>query len=185
MQMETSTSQKPEPISFDASRRMEPSRRLPATELVALPVRATPQHSPPFVFRLAWRWIRPATFTLRIGAPVACCSLHPLERSQESPATDSAAIPATVDRLYNRRLNPAEALPSIRGIVYFTQSHRIRQVLSSGVVTTLAGSTEPNFAGDAGSRTGARFRSPQGLAVDKDSYVNVYIADTGNWRVRR
>jgi sugar lactone lactonase YvrE len=71
------------------------------------------------------------------------------------------------------------------GTLYFTQSHRIREVSSNGLITTLAGSTEANFAGDGGGRAGARFHSPLGLAVDKDFYVNVYIADTGNWRVRR
>jgi sugar lactone lactonase YvrE len=73
------------------------------------------------------------------------------------------------------------------GGVYFTQSNRIRS-FSDGVIATLTGSTEPNFAGDgSGSSTAARFRSPQSVAVVPEgvgAYVNVYIADTGNWRVR-
>src|SRR5262249_50680972 len=71
--------------------------------------------------------------------------------------------------------------------VYFTQSYRIRSFVPGGPINTMTGSTEANFAGDGGSATAARFRSPQGLAVTPPGnvYVDVYIADTENWRVRK
>jgi len=60
-------------------------------------------------------------------------------------------------------------------------SHRIRKITSAGDVSTLAGS-ESGFR-DHKEGTSARFNSPKGVAVDKSG--NVYVADTGNNRIRR
>lgn len=58
----------------------------------------------------------------------------------------------------------------------------IRKITPAGVVTTLAG-----LAGAAGSADGtnttARFRSPDGVAVDDSG--NVYVADSGNQNIRK
>ena len=63
------------------------------------------------------------------------------------------------------------------------ENHRVRRVdLQTGVVTTIAGNGQPGFSGDGGPGTGASLFSPQGLAVDGQG--NVFIADTGNHRVR-
>jgi len=57
---------------------------------------------------------------------------------------------------------------------------------STGVITTVAGdmtaSEHHAFGGDGGPALGATFRTPTGIAVD--SAGNLYIADTGNHRVR-
>ncbi|MDB6174663.1 MAG: repeat containing protein [Chthoniobacteraceae bacterium] len=58
----------------------------------------------------------------------------------------------------------------------------IRKITSAGVVTTLAG-----LSGQRGNANGigdeARFVYPSGVAVDDDG--NVYVADTGNSRIRK
>jgi serine/threonine protein kinase, bacterial len=61
-----------------------------------------------------------------------------------------------------------------------TDNHKIRKITPAGIVTTLAGSGSPGAQDGAG--TAATFRSPYGVAVDAGG--NVYVADTGNNRIR-
>jgi trimeric autotransporter adhesin len=61
--------------------------------------------------------------------------------------------------------------------------HVVRKVTPDGTITTIAGFGTPGFAGDGGQATQARLYLPQAVAVDGAG--NVYVADTGNHRVRR
>jgi sugar lactone lactonase YvrE len=64
-----------------------------------------------------------------------------------------------------------------------TGNSRIRKVTAStGDITTVVGDGTEGFSGDGGPATGAALSSPAGLALD--SAGNIYIADTGNNRVR-
>jgi uncharacterized protein (TIGR03437 family) len=63
-----------------------------------------------------------------------------------------------------------------------TWNYRIRKV-SGGVITTVAGTGTPGSNGDNGPATSAELCFPEGVAVD--SAGNLYIADTGNHRVRK
>ena len=63
------------------------------------------------------------------------------------------------------------------------ENHRIRRVDPSGAITTLAGTGERGFAGDGGPAAQARLGYTEGITVDADG--NLYIADTGNSRIRR
>ncbi|MCP4263323.1 MAG: hypothetical protein GY774_38325, partial [Planctomycetes bacterium] len=62
-------------------------------------------------------------------------------------------------------------------------NHRIRKVDTSGIITTVAGNGQIIYSGDGGPASEAGLRFPYGVAVD--SIGNVYIADTGNQRIRK
>jgi uncharacterized protein (TIGR03437 family) len=64
-----------------------------------------------------------------------------------------------------------------------TGNHRIRKVTPQGVISTLAGDGLLDGLGDGGSATAASLNTPRGVAVDAQG--NVYIADTGNHRLRK
>jgi DNA-binding beta-propeller fold protein YncE len=65
-----------------------------------------------------------------------------------------------------------------------TGNNRIRRVEgSSGTIETIAGDGEPGFEGDGGDASLARLNAPAGLALDASG--NLFIADTGNHRIRR
>jgi len=62
-----------------------------------------------------------------------------------------------------------------------TGNHRIRKiVISTGVVTTLAGSSQGSTDHNTG--TSASFNAPEGITTDG---TNLYVSDTGNHRIRK
>jgi autotransporter-associated beta strand protein len=63
-------------------------------------------------------------------------------------------------------------------------NYRVRKdTVSTGIISTFAGSGTGNFWGDGGSATSAGINRPQGMAFDASG--NMYIADTFNNRVRK
>ena len=64
-----------------------------------------------------------------------------------------------------------------------TGNNRIRKVTPNGLITTVAGNGSSSFAGDGTVATKASINGP--LAVAVDSAGNLFIADTGNLRIRR
>lgn len=71
------------------------------------------------------------------------------------------------------------------GDIYFadTGNHRIRVIQPDGTIDTVAGSHRSGFGGDGGPATDARLEDPSAVAVDR--HGNLYIADTGNNRIRK
>ncbi len=63
-----------------------------------------------------------------------------------------------------------------------TQNHRVRMLNAAGVLTTLAGTGTAGFSGDGGAAAAAELNDPSAVAVDANG--SVYIADSGNNRVR-
>jgi uncharacterized protein (TIGR03437 family) len=61
-------------------------------------------------------------------------------------------------------------------------NHRVRAISSNGIIRTVAGIGSAGFSGDGGLGTSAELNYPSGVAVDAAG--NLYIADSGNRRIR-
>jgi hypothetical protein len=62
-------------------------------------------------------------------------------------------------------------------------NYRIRMVNTSGTISTFAGTGTKGYSGDGGAPTSAELSTMYGLGVDASA--NLYIADTGNYRIRK
>ncbi len=81
---------------------------------------------------------------------------------------------------------PAEVSVDRAGHVYIadTRNHRIRRVdEATGLITTVAGMGISDFSGDGGPATEASLSQPSGVSVDGAGHL--FIADSGNHRIRR
>jgi sugar lactone lactonase YvrE len=81
-------------------------------------------------------------------------------------------------------LLPSASAFDSAGNLYFTDANR-NQVFAlspQGLLTIYAGTGTQGMSGDSGPATSATLNAPQGLAVGSDG--TVYIADTGNERIR-
>jgi hypothetical protein len=67
-------------------------------------------------------------------------------------------------------------------IIADLENDRIREVDSSGNISTMAGNGQYNYSGDGGAATNASLRSPLGVAVDPKD--DIFIADTFNNCIR-
>ncbi|MFI7292020.1 RICIN domain-containing protein [Streptomyces anulatus] len=71
------------------------------------------------------------------------------------------------------------------GALYIAEfgSHRIRRVTADGKITTFAGTGVAGSGGDGGPAGSAQLNTPYAVVMDRDDAV--YIADSGNHRVRK
>jgi uncharacterized protein (TIGR03437 family) len=60
--------------------------------------------------------------------------------------------------------------------------NNVIRAVSSGIVTTVAGTGTPGYSGDGGAASGAQLNSPSGVKVDPAG--NLFIADSGNNAIR-
>lgn len=66
--------------------------------------------------------------------------------------------------------------------VYFTCEHQIKKIeVSTGLISTIAGTGDEGFSGDGGLAINAQLNRPNGIAIDSNN--NIYIAD--NKRIRK
>lgn len=81
---------------------------------------------------------------------------------------------------------PAAVAPGPGGLVYIadTQNHRVRVInTATGLIATFAGTGFATYSADGIPASSSALNEPRDLAVDGAG--NLYIADTGNHRVRR
>lgn len=110
-----------------------------------------------------------------------------------SPAGVISTVAGTGTHGYNGddRSATSAALNRPRGVVVTASgelyildqgNQRVRKV-SAGVITTVTGNGKAGFNGDGIAATTAQLNNPSGIAVDLAG--NLYIADTGNGRIRK
>jgi uncharacterized protein (TIGR03437 family) len=82
-------------------------------------------------------------------------------------------------------LGPRNLLRGADGSLYLSEfdGHRVRRIGPDGVIATVAGTGIAGYSGDGGAAPRAQLDSPAGLAMDGAGAL--YIADTGNARVRK
>ncbi len=72
------------------------------------------------------------------------------------------------------------------GDIYITdtENNRIRKItVSTGIITTIAGTGTSGFSGDGGSATAAQLTRPEGIIID--AINNIYFCDYNNSRIRK
>jgi uncharacterized protein (TIGR03437 family) len=71
------------------------------------------------------------------------------------------------------------------GNIYIADTHnaRVRMIIPGGNIFTSAGNGTAGYSGDGGPATSAELSQPSGVAVDSSG--NLYIADYGNYSVRK
>ncbi len=82
--------------------------------------------------------------------------------------------------------NPQDLELGPDGNLYFADANNnvVRKIdLTSGIITTIAGTGERGYAGDGGAAVNAQLNRPFGIAFDADG--DLYISDTFNSRVRK
>lgn len=115
-------------------------------------------------------------------AQAAPGDIHTTAGTGGSPGDTGDGGPATAAQM---RTPSTAALDPITGALFVadTGNDKIRRIDTGGTITTVAGSGAPGYAGDNGPASAALLRGPSGIAVDENGAV--FIADTGNDRVRR
>jgi streptogramin lyase len=81
---------------------------------------------------------------------------------------------------------PHELVFDKKGDLYFAErdNHVIRKVvMKTGIISTVAGTGSPGFAGDGGPANKAQLRQPHCILLDRDG--SLLICDIGNQRIRR
>jgi sugar lactone lactonase YvrE len=80
--------------------------------------------------------------------------------------------------------NPSAVAYDSNGNLYLADAnnHVIREVSTTGIITTIAGTGIEGFSGDGAAATAAQLDTPTGIAVDGSG--NLYIADSHNHRIR-
>lgn len=91
------------------------------------------------------------------------------------------AIQANIDRPYDIAVGPDGSL--YIATYNIDSNHRVRRVNPDGIITTVAGQGNRGFSGDGGPALLARLNQPTGIAIAPDG--SLYIADSGNSRIRR
>ena len=87
------------------------------------------------------------------------------------------AINAQVD-------SPAGITVTANGDLYFLDNSSVRKISSTGIITSIAKWTINGFGGDGGNALSGMLSS-QVYGIAADTRGNVYIADTGNNRIRK
>ena len=119
-----------------------------------------------------------AEATTTVGSPVvADWRIHTIAGKSDNGDTGPATEAVLGD--------PQGLAVDSSGNLYIADARndRIRKVNSSGNITTIAGTGVEGYSGDGGKAVEAKLDGPRGVTVDGSG--NLYIADSGNRRIRK
>ncbi len=100
----------------------------------------------------------------------------------DSPGYSGDNALATLAQLYN----PSSLAMDDTGNIYIADevNNRIRKIrVSTGIISTIAGSGLAGYSGDNGPALAAKFRDPYSIAIDHSG--NIYVADLFNNAIRK
>src|SRR5216683_2140026 len=108
---------------------------------------------------------------LRIALLLLLSLASPLSAPAQTASVSALTVPLIL---------PSAIVFDTTGNLYFaeTGNHVVRKIVTTGNITTIAGTSTPGFSGDAASATSAALNRPTALALDASN--NPYLADTGN-----
>ena len=92
-------------------------------------------------------------------------------------------VPFTPATATSESLSSGAIVADAQGDVYLIAFGCVFKVDAVGRLTRVAGKSSPGYSGDGGLATNAQLNGPLGVAVDGAG--NVFIADTGNYVVRK
>ena len=132
-------------------------------------------------------------FICAVSAVFVCCIAFAAVRLSEMGFVEDIAGVAGKrayagdggDAQYARFANPMGLAIDRWNNIYIadTRNHRVRRInVRTGEIETIAGTGKAGFANDGGNANMAELNGPTALAFD--SIGNLYIADTGNQRIR-
>ncbi len=145
---------------------------------------------------VGWR-VSATAMARKIALVISAALLTPffLAAQQGNITTVAGGGPTTMPKLNGAVNNVASAgevgqiaWDGSRQVFYFTSTtfHRIYKYdPAAGQATAIAGNGFNGFGGDGGDATQASFAGPLGLVLDPTNSNLLYVADTGNNRVRR
>jgi uncharacterized protein (TIGR03437 family) len=115
-------------------------------------------------------------------AVIACCTASGQTYTISTFA--GGGIPTNIPGKSAYLANPVSIALDAKGTAYFVTANIVLRLdATTGLMTLVAGNGVAGFSGDNGLATSAQLNQPHGLAVD--SAGNLYIADSGNGRVRK
>jgi uncharacterized protein YjdB len=79
--------------------------------------------------------------------------------------------------------NPWGIATDDSGNVFFSTGTTVREINTSGIISTVAGTGTTGYTGDGGPATSATLNGAAGIAID--GYGDIYIAETGNNCIRK